>query len=148
MVSLHQCQFTAPGSCRVKVWSVETQLRTLKSSGSVCVTLSAGMSHPILSFFFFFPVRSSTRGMCNTSRACFDIHACQDGKRLQVAFRLVQDFQQTFTHKERKKKKKQTWLESSACKLEPSFDTVYLHEWKVHVVSVLIRNLCNLFTST
>lgn len=54
----------------------------------------------------------------------------------------------TFSEPSHDTEKKPTRLESSACQLEPSFDTVYLYEWKVHVVSVLIRNLRTLFTST
>lgn len=147
-VSFHSCQFTGQESRRVKawiwVWSVKTQLDDplFLRPGSICATPPEEESHQIS----VCPQLQSHQRHVQHLKSMFDIH--YELAKTGTDTRSLPGSRGTFSEWAFTQQGKETWLESTACKLDPSFDTVYLYEWKVHVVSVCIRNLCTLFTST
>lgn len=94
----------------------------------MCDIVSRTVTSDFLVFLIFCPQFTVPPEACATLQ-----------KHVLICELVMRDVRRTFTQQG---KKKTTRLESTACKSEPSFDTVYLYEWKMHVASVLIRNLC------
>lgn len=134
MVSLYKCQFTGPGGCRVEVLK-----RNEGPSRSIRATLSAQLSHPVFSR----PQLQLHQRHVQHVKSMFWYRACQDGKRLQVPFRLMRDAQRASTQQGEKKatwgKRLQVgailwycvfiWMESACClsvDQKPMY-SVYLH---------------------
>lgn len=104
LVSLHQ--FTGQGSCRV-----EFECEVLEHNGRRSSILDPFVRHCLQkSHITFLSVRSysPTRGMYNTSKACFDIRACQDRKEHRVLLRLTWDVQRALTQQGKKADLSQT----------------------------------------